>query len=45
MNVGGVIGGRWLTTWTLTHRVLRAAQDKESSWFVTGRTGKLAADS
>ena len=23
MNVGGVIGGRWLTTWTLTHRVLR----------------------
>ncbi|MGA9356898.1 MAG: hypothetical protein WBW75_02495 [Mycobacterium sp.] len=24
---------------------IRAAQDKESSWFVTGRTGKLAADS
>ena len=23
---------------------IRAAQDKESSWFVTGRTGKLAAD-
>jgi hypothetical protein len=23
---------------------IRAAQEKESSWFVTGRTGKLAAD-